>query len=496
MRPGSGTKGFAIRSALVVYLAFTLVRSAASIPPTSDDALQSWISRATVNVRSIDAADEDFSDLEPLATAIGSARVVQLGEPSHGAGSAFQAKVRLVKFLHQRMGFDVLVWESGLYDVRLTEAGLRTGEDPQKAAQRGIFSIWSAAAQVAPLFEYIKATRATTRPVEMAGFDMQFTSDACFDRFAGDLRSFVNALPDAPVRSNASQLADRAITAYEAIRGRIATRMRKNDEARTARLSEQAAAKMMKAWEQQDAPAFRNDRDRLLESVDRLLSIMRADRTELLQVHSARQIEFIERVTENMRTEGLNLYDVIGPDRPAGSPAFASRLEVENRRDAQNANNLRWLIQEVYAGKKIIVWAHNAHVMNAYYASDWHTVYLDPHPDSMKPMGVFLSEWLEDQIYTIIMTTYEGEDGWSTAHELTAIPPAPDGSIEARVHQRAKPYAFIDLRSLKEIPTHPVHSVQQMRLPKYETNTLPDITRVADGIFYIDHMAPATAIQP
>jgi erythromycin esterase-like protein len=51
-------------------------------------------------VRTIDAADQDFSDLEPLIDAIGSARVVQLGEPSHGAGSSFAAKVRLVMFLH------------------------------------------------------------------------------------------------------------------------------------------------------------------------------------------------------------------------------------------------------------------------------------------------------------------------------------------------------------------------------------------------------------
>jgi hypothetical protein len=33
-------------------------------------------------IRSIDPSDEDYSDLEPLADAIGDARVVQLGEPS------------------------------------------------------------------------------------------------------------------------------------------------------------------------------------------------------------------------------------------------------------------------------------------------------------------------------------------------------------------------------------------------------------------------------
>ncbi len=54
------------------------------------------------------AADDDFSDLAPLAAAIGDARIVQLGETTHGDGAAFLAKVRLVKFLHQHHGFDVL----------------------------------------------------------------------------------------------------------------------------------------------------------------------------------------------------------------------------------------------------------------------------------------------------------------------------------------------------------------------------------------------------
>src|SRR3989337_1173277 len=85
---------------------------AAAAPPPSADELQRWIAERAVTVRTIDAADEDFRDLEPLIDAIGSAHVVQLGEPSHGSGGSFAAKVRLVKFLHQRMGFDVLAWES------------------------------------------------------------------------------------------------------------------------------------------------------------------------------------------------------------------------------------------------------------------------------------------------------------------------------------------------------------------------------------------------
>ncbi len=418
------------------------------------DTLQDRIRKNVVAVRSIDPADEDFSDLEPLMDKIGTARVVQLGEPSHGAGSGFSAKARLVKFLHERMGFDVLVWESGLYDVGIT-------------AEQGIFAIWAKAAQVQPLLEYVKSTRATLDPLDMAGFDVQFNSDISFNRFANDLHEFLRPLPNTATRAIALEDANTAIAAYSAIRRRVHG-----------------------GSQQPDPDGFRKDRDILLESSDRLLDIMRDQRQQFLQVHSPLALEMVEHVTENMRTDGLNLYEVIGPDRPAGTAVFTPRLEVENRRDARNAVNLLWLIQQVNAGRKVIVWAHNAHVMNAYYASDWHVAYSDPHEESMKPTGVFLRERLGDQVYTIVMTTYEGVDGWVGARSTTAVETAPAGSIEDTVHRLGKPYAFFDLRSLKAQPAG-----AQMRLPKYDVNTFHDVTRVADGVFYIDRMAPALAVS-
>jgi erythromycin esterase len=416
--------------------------------------LQDRIQKNVFAVRSIDPTDEDFSDLEPLMDKIGTARVVQLGEPSHGAGSGFSAKARMVKFLHERMGFDVLVWESGLYDVGLT-------------AEQGIFAMWAKAAQVQPLLEYVKSTRATLDPLDMAGFDVQFNSDISFNRFANDLHEFLRPLPNTALRATALEHANSAIAAYGAIRRRIHS-----------------------GSQRPDADAFRKDRDTLQDSAGELLAIMRDQRQQFLQVHSPLALEMVEHVAENMRTDGLNLYDAIGPDRPAGTAAFTPRLEVENRRDARNAVNLLWLIQQVNAGRKVIVWAHNTHVMNAYYASDWHIAYSDPHEDSMKPTGVFLREKLGDQVYTIVMTAYEGVDGWVGARSTTAVEAASAGSIEETIHRLGKPYAFFDLRSLKAQPAQ-----ARMRLPKYDENTFQDLTRVADGVFYIDHMAPASAIS-
>lgn len=46
-----------------------------------------WMKRHAVALRSIETADEDFADLARPAHAIGKARVVVLGEPSHATAT-------------------------------------------------------------------------------------------------------------------------------------------------------------------------------------------------------------------------------------------------------------------------------------------------------------------------------------------------------------------------------------------------------------------------
>ena len=420
---------------------------------SSSDALQTWITKSAVTVRSIDAADEDFGDLEPLIDAIGPARVVQLGEPSHGAGTSFAVKVRLIKFLHRRMGFDVVVWESGFYDLELTQAGMRAGEDAVAAARRGIFTLWSNAEEVRPLFEYAKASQTTTSPLDMAGFDMQVTADGSMERFAADLRSFVATLGEPALRARASELANQAI---------------------------QARRRVFSSMQAEDLESLR-------DAADGLLSLIRSRRMAFEEVHGSRTSSFMEHAIENMRTDAVNRYDA--------HRSAAPNVDRENRRDALNASNLRWLIQYGYPGRKIIVWAHNVHVMNAYYSSDWHTVHLEPQPTDMKPSGVFLAEWLKDGVYTIGMTAYQGQDGLAIGDVASPIAPAEDGSLESRLHRLGKPYIFLDVRSVRASHKHPLHTRQSMRIPKYDNNTLPDLTKAFDAIFYIDRMAPATRIS-
>src|SRR5262249_29864603 len=138
-----------------------------------------WLQAHTSPIRSIDPDDLDFSDLAVIGDAIGNARMVLLGEQSHGDGSTFLAKTRLIRFLHERLGFDVLAFESGLYDMRKVWQRLRAGEAAFSAVRRGLFGIWSLSEQVQPLVHYLAHCAHSASPLEVTGFDCQPSGSAC-----------------------------------------------------------------------------------------------------------------------------------------------------------------------------------------------------------------------------------------------------------------------------------------------------------------------------
>ena len=89
-------------------------------PATAQNGNAAWLSWARANhhpVSAVQSLDGDaFQDLQFFKTVLGQRRLVQLGESGHGVAEFNHAKVRLIKFLHQQMGFDVIAFESGLFE--------------------------------------------------------------------------------------------------------------------------------------------------------------------------------------------------------------------------------------------------------------------------------------------------------------------------------------------------------------------------------------------
>ncbi len=472
------------RALILASAALVAARSHAAQPAHS---LNDWLKAHAKPIRAVDPQDEDFTDLEPIALAIGKARVVQLGEPSHNAGTCFAAKARLVKFLHQRLNFDVVIWESGIHEVTLVDAALHQGEDPVTAAQRGILRNWAASEECRPLFEYAQKSHATARPLTMAGFDSALT--APFANLAADLRKFANLPTRQPLQREASAAMEEFVQALDAIT-RYVEGLNARHVALTAASSE-VRKEAIAQWERETGAALRPDRamlERFTAAHTRLAELLRANEREFSRAATRRQVGFMRRVVESLDAQANNLYQRFGTDAP---PQADGGLAGQNRRDACNAENLRWLIEHGYPGRKVIIWAHNAHVMNAYYeAPSWKTIRLDPAAHTMKPHGVFLAEWLGRDLYTLGFTAHEGEDGWKGLG-ASPIPAASEASVEGGLRKLGHAYAFLDLEKARG----PLRRAQVMRVPKYDEVEISDPTRPYSGLFFIARMERATLIR-
>ena len=127
-----------------------------------------------------------FSDYPELKSQFDQASIVMLGEIDHNDQASMLEKVELVKYLHDSLGFDILAFESSIYDMaRVNEL---TDRSLEEALYSGIFPIWHHTQSMDSLINALKSRNFT-----LAGFDNQICSggeDICLE-MTGDLEQFL-----------------------------------------------------------------------------------------------------------------------------------------------------------------------------------------------------------------------------------------------------------------------------------------------------------------
>jgi len=132
-----------------------------------------WI-RAHAIPFSTSEAGHGFDDLAGLEKMIGDARIVALGEPTHGTREAYQMKHRLLEYLVERHGFSIFSIEANMPETDALDAYVNGGEgDPRQL----IADSWTwNTEEVLAMVEWMRAWNAAhpKRPrLRFTGFDMQ-----------------------------------------------------------------------------------------------------------------------------------------------------------------------------------------------------------------------------------------------------------------------------------------------------------------------------------
>ena len=326
-----------------------------------------------------------FFNLNVLEKPLTGVQVVTLGEQTHFDGATFDAKIQLIKYLHEVLGFNVLAFESGYYDC--TKAGLMLSKDPVNGTLKdAVFGVWDTRA-LSELEQYIIATHKTPNPLRLTGFDAQFSGKLSGKYLLADLEDYI------------SQVGGEKIVNQPEWEG-----------------FKSAVQRQIKYSNFYKKPSTKDTS--LIGQVSRRVRELLGSKASSLDQD---EHYFWKKVLANL------VFDT------------KHRYGGNNFRDSVMALNLLSLATERYPEEKIICWGATSHFIynpKAIRSKDYETFI---------PMGDYLHQKLRESLFTIGFTSYKGKAGSMITHQLKE---PPENSYEGQLGRTGYPYAFTNFREV------------------------------------------------
>lgn len=413
-----------IRCRLISILLIIFLPFAGSAQPGIKD----YVKTRSVEVKSIEAFDS-FTDLEPFGAAIGDAKIVLLGEQSHGDATTFQAKSRIVQYLHQQKGFEGLVFESDFFSL---QQGLSLNGD-SLFLRNNIFPIWTWCNTCSDLlYNYIPSTFNSARPLIVTGMDPQLHGDYAVKNLSENFNRFIDS-------------------------------------------------------------GFAGDLEVLKIAQD-----ISKDIDSLILFHSPKDTVTCTRIISNI--DMLLANSNIKSSAPAIWLQYLRNFRMQARvylahlkknhaefyiRDMQMAENIDWLLNNTFKGKKIIVWAHNYHISKNSYDR------FNPVTGRHLSMGSFLALEFnrEKEMYILGFTSFNGFTDWTNSDTYDQVLRKPQKNGYENWIPVQWPYAFTDFKPYNESRNGLVEQFH-MKGSTYLTHasTLMSWSSVFDGVFFVRDM--------
>ena len=357
-----------------------------TLPPPE---LDTWLHTNATSFATTDPT-ADVADLQPFQKIIGDARIVALGEDTHGTHEFFEMKHRLLRYLVTRMGFTTFAMEADWPAANRVNDYVHGGSGDPAALLKGLY-LWPWITQeMLDLIRWMRTyndQRGSAPAVSFLGFDMQFPRLAMDDVIA-----YLHTVDSAA--------ADRATALYESFRP------------------------------YQDSFGVYAKADADVQAQCRAnIGVVYAD----LVAHKA---AYMQASSPQAYAQGLHAARIV---MQAEDNAAATNPAARDRYMAENA---AWLLEQAGPGVKAVFWAHNGHVSTGT-ASEFRSMgsYLrERYGSDMRIFGFEFGAGLFNAV---------GQDTTNRRYyplgpKKASVPP-PD-SYEAAWQRTGEPRLVIDLR--------------------------------------------------
>ncbi len=251
------------------------------------------------------------TDLAVLRGLIGDARVVALGENTHGTRDFFEMKARILRFLVEQMGFNAFLIEATWPESNRLDRYVRTGEGDSRTLLTGLYFWTWRTESVLEMIEWMRSHNAAGGGVGFYGFDMQYPGMAL-----DNVIRYVADVDPARVPATRTRL-DCLVRYANDAQGRFPT----------ARYVDAGAN-----FQRQCADSMRAEVTRML-----------ASRATYVTASSVKEFEL---ALQSLRV----------------ALQYHSMIVGEQSRDRSMAINTAWWVDHLGPHSKVVVWAHNFHV--------------------------------------------------------------------------------------------------------------------------------------
>lgn len=356
----------ALPAAAMLLVAGVPDAQAASTPRS----VTGWVRHHATVLDTVDPA-APLDDLAPLGRSVGNAKIVGLGESTHGAAEEETLKLRVLRFLVERMGFRSIAWEEDWSTGLRINEYIRDGRGSPGTLIRLMSPQWQSR-QVADVLRWLHDYNAGhTGKVRFTGVEYYFTRPLAYDAIdAYVARTAPERLPD--------------------LRGHLRV-IRPSTSDMFAHITWYLGVPDKRPYIRHARQAY---------SLLNGLPHRPGDRAYALALHTARQI--------------VSFYEHYSLPQPPASDSLVYR-------DAHAAQNLRWW--QEFTGDKIVYWAAGAHTANAPQLR----IAAPPGPDWRYPTaGSYLRRWYGQRYLSIGFTGDHGTVSLGPEGTAALPPPAPD----------------------------------------------------------------------
>ena len=366
-------------------------------PSDRQQKLLSWLRRHAIRLTTVEAG-RGSADLQPLKPVIGRARIVALGEATHGTREFFQLKHRLLEFLVTEMGFTTFAIEANWPESLAVNDYVLHGRGDAARVLAGLhFWTWNTE-EVLDLIQWMRQynTDSThTTKVTFAGFDAQFTALA-----ATTMKGYLTRVD--PVF--AAEIAPRLVLFEK--------------ESRDYSTVSEA-----------DIDALHSTAQDLAERL------------------GAEERTYVARSTVQewrLACQHARILRQVDAQRRAGGDE-KTRYMI---RDQAMAENVVWILENEGPRCKMVVWAHNGHV-----ARDPQGIF----GGAVVSMGMHLARRFDPELVVVGFAFGEGafqavvkEESERRPLREVAIGPAPDETLDGVLARTGIPVFMLDLRHVHE----------------------------------------------